>query len=391
MNARYLDNAATSWPKAPGFAERAGALLASPWGNPHRGAHAAARGSEALIARVRAKIARLINAPSPEHIVIGHNTTEMLNLAIQGIAARFAPAAAITSVLEHNSVLRPLYGLADDHGVSLTLCEPARDGALDLRPALEAAAELSHKPALVALAHVSNTVGHRRDLAALARSCREYGAWLVVDGAQSVGMLAIDVQAQAVDALAFPGHKGLLGPTGLGFLYLGPRLLHAGLAPLRVGGGGDARLREGPAEAPARFEAGTPNLHGLMLIEPCLDWLAARGNAGAGDDTLAEALCDALADAPAVHVYGDRATCRGSGIVLCNVGALDSHTVAQLLDSEFGIATRAGLHCAPLAHDWLGTSQSHQGAVRISFGKFNGPDDVAAVAAALRRIAAHAQ
>jgi len=384
----YLDNAATSYPKAPGMADMAGALLAGPWGNPNRGSHGAARSSEALIERVRTKLATLINAPSPEHVVIGHNTTDMLNLAIRGIGARFRPECAISSVMEHNSVLRPLYALADEQGLAIQLCEPAADGGLALRPALEAASLSSHKPPLVALAHVANSVGHQRDLVGLARLCREYGAWSVVDGAQSVGSVPIDVQALHLDALAFPGHKGLLGPTGLGFLYLGPRLIEAGLAPLRVGGGGDARLRQGPGESPARFEAGTPNLHGLMLLEPSLDWLSEHGSDTA--DALACALRASLAELPRVHVYGSADSCRGSGIVLCNIGGLDSHTVAHILDSEFGIATRAGLHCAPLAHDWLGSAASHQGAVRISFGKFNTAADLAAVTTALQSLAAHA-
>jgi len=377
----YLDNAATSWPKAPDFHARAAEVLGAPWGNPHRGAHGAAVRSEELVARCRARIAALVGAEAPERIAIGYNTTDMLNAVIAGIAGRFPLRSAITSVMEHNSVLRPLYRLAAG-GVELRIAAPAGGGALDLRRELEAAAAHSPAPALVVLAHAVNTTGQVRDMVRIGRLCREYGAFLVVDGAQSVGCLPVDVVAMHADALAFPAHKGLLGPTGLGFLYLGPRLADAGLPPLRVGGGGDAHAREMPQAAPGRFEAGTPNVHALALLEQSLAWLARQPPSHA--EALSQDLRHRLAGVPAIRLYGAPS---GAAVVLCNVGGLPSQTVSAVLDRDFGIMTRAGLHCAPLAHEWLGTGASHGGAVRISFGKFNTAADVDAVEAALLRIA----
>ncbi|TQK03368.1 aminotransferase class V-fold PLP-dependent enzyme [Herbaspirillum sp. SJZ107] len=377
----YLDNAATSWPKAPDFHVRAAEVLGAPWGNPHRGAHGAAVRSEELVGRCRARIAALIGAESPDRIAIGYNTTDLLNTAIAGIAERFAPRTAITSILEHNSVLRPLYRLAG-RGVELRIAAPSAAGTLDLRRELEYAAARSPDPALVVLAHAVNTTGQVRDMARIGRLCREYGAFLVVDGAQSVGSVPVDVVAMHADAVAFPAHKGLLGPTGLGFLYLGPRLADAGLAPLRVGGGGDAHARDMPQAAPGRFEAGTPNVHGLALLEQSLAWLERQPPSHA--DAHAHDLWQRLAGVPGIRLYGEHA---GAAIVLCNVGDLPSQTVSAVLDRDFGIMTRAGLHCAPLAHEWLGSGASHGGAVRISFGKFNVAADVDAAAAALRRIA----
>ena len=377
----YLDNAATSYPKAPDFHARAAEVLAAPWGNPHRGAHGAALLSEDLVGRCRARIAALVGAEGPGRIAIGYNTTDLLNTAIAGIAERFPLRTAITSSMEHNSVLRPLYRLAG-RGVALRIAVPSAAGALDLRKELEDAAAHSPDPALVVLAHAVNTTGQVRDMARIGRLCREYGAYLVVDGAQSVGCMPVDVAAMHADAVAFPAHKGLLGPAGLGFLYLGARLAGAGLPPLRVGGGGDAHAREMPQAAPERFEAGTPNVHGLALLEQSLAWLERQPPSRAGQ--LAQDLHGRLARVPGIHLYG---TPSAAGIVLCNVGGLPSQTVSAVLDRDFGIMTRAGLHCAPLAHEWLGTGSSHGGAVRISFGKFNTAADVNAVEAALLRIA----
>lgn len=384
----YLDNAATSFPKPPGFAEHAAAVLAQPWGNPFRGSHRASQDSQALVERVRDQVARLINAPSPEHIVIGASTTQMLNQALAGIAGRFGVERAITSPLEHNSVLRPLLALARGNGVALDIAEADARGDIDLRAALERAAALSPQAPLLALAHAVNTTGQRRDLARVARLAREYGAFSVIDAAQTAGSVPLDVQATPVDALAFGAHKGLLGPTGLGFLYLGPRLIDARLAPLFVGGGGDATQPGMPDTGPQRFEAGTPNLHALALLEHSLGWLQAHAHSPV--DTLCQRLRNDLSALPGVTVYGDEADCRGSGIVLFNVGALPAHTVAQVLDADYGIAVRAGLHCAPLAHRHLGSQASHQGAVRASFGKFSTEGDRAALARAIADIAAHA-
>lgn len=380
----YLDNAATSFPKSPSFHANAAAILGAPWGNPNRGAHRASVQSEELIWRCRSRLARLIGAAVADSIVIGYNTTDLLNTAIGGVFQRFRLQVAITSAMEHNSVLRPLYRLAE-RGASLQIGVPDESGEIDLRAQLEQAAGHCASPALVVLSHVSNTTGCLRDIARAGRLCREYGAYLVVDGAQSVGSLAVDVIAMNADALVFPAHKGLLGPTGLGFLYLGPRLLHAGLEPLRVGGGGDATLHAVSMAAPGRFESGTPNIHGLMLLEQSLDWLERHPDNPA--DRLALALRQNLKALGPVHVYGGHGGAGSAGVVLCNVAQLPSQTVAAILDQDFGIATRAGLHCAPLAHAWLGTDRSHDGAVRISLGKFNTDEDVTAVTVALERIA----
>jgi selenocysteine lyase/cysteine desulfurase len=381
----YLDNAATSYPKAPDFHLNAAQVLAAPWGNPHRGSHRAAVASEELVWRCRARLAALIGADAPERIAIGYNTTDLLNGAIFGIAERFQLRAAITSVMEHNSVLRPLYRLAD-RGLALRIAAPAAAGEIDLRGDLERVAAQASGPALVVLAHANNTTGQVRDMVRIGRMCREYGAYLVVDGAQSVGSMPVDVMAMHADAVAFPAHKGLLGPTGLGFLYLGPRLADAGLPPLRVGGGGEAQMHDMPHAAPGRFEAGTPNVHGLALLEQSLGWLE-RHPQGDGE-RLAQDLRQRLAGVPDLHLYGVPGPAAGAGIVLCNIGALPSQTVSAILDREFQIMTRPGLHCAPLAHAWLGTDRSHGGAVRLSFGKFNTLADVDAAATAMQRIAA---
>lgn len=385
----YLDNAATSYPKPAIVAAQAAELLQQPLGNPFRSGHQAARQSAALIWRVKTKIATLINAQSPEHIALCYNCSDAMNMLLQALVRQLRPQHLVTSVLDHNSVLRPLAWLSEQHQIPLRLCEPAgADWQIDWSAGLSPLLGQQYATVLLTMAHVANTTGTIQNLPTTEVHSGPLQLYRIIDGAQSVGHLPVDVQQLAADALVFPAHKGLAGPTGLGFIWLGARLRQLPLYGSRFGGNGqDSRSRLGPQSFPHWAEIGTPNLHGMLLLEPALDWLLAPGRLLQNHQHigwLQQQLYQQLAQMPACTLYGPLQP--GSGIVLFNLAGWDAETLAALLDSSFGIAVRAGLHCAPLAHQWLGTVAQFGGAVRVSFGPFNQLSDVMSLRQALESI-----
>jgi cysteine desulfurase/selenocysteine lyase len=386
----YLDNAATSYPKPPVLAAQAAALLEQELGNPFRSGHQAARHSAATIWRVKSKLATLINAQSPEHIALCYNCSDAMNMLLMALVRQLKPQHLLTSVLEHNSLLRPLAWLAEQHAITLDICQPSgSDWQIDWSAVLSQRLKDSHMPILLTMAHVANTTGTMQDLKACIAQFPQSQIYRIIDGAQSVGHFPIDVQAQAADAWVFPAHKGLLGPTGLGFIWLGDRLRQLPCYGSRFGGSGqDSTSRFGPEVFPHWAEIGTPNLHGMVLFEPVLDWLLAPARLAQLHQHIAwlqQQLYQQLAMLPTCILYGPLHL--GSGIVLLNLKGWDCETLAALLDSRFGIAVRAGLHCAPLAHQWLGTTSLYGGAVRVSFGPFNQIADVTALVNALSEMA----
>lgn len=385
----YLDNAATSYPKPAIVAAQAAELLQQALGNPFRSGHQAARQSAALIWRVKTKIANLINAESPDHIALCYNCSDAMNMLLQALVRQLRPQFLLTSVLEHNSVLRPLAWLAEQQQIPLRLCQPAGlDWQIDWPAQLASLSQPLHSTGLLVTAHVANTTGTIQQLSATELHAESLALYRIIDGAQSVGHLLVDVQTMAADALVFPAHKGLAGPTGLGFIWLGERLRQLPLYGSRFGGSGqDSISKLGPQSFPHWAEIGTPNLHGMLLLEPALDWLLAPGRLQQNHmhiSWLQQQLYQQLAQLPACTLYGPLQP--GSGIVLFNLAGWHAETLAALLDSRFGIAVRAGLHCAPQAHQWLGTVDQFGGAVRVSFGPFNQLSDVTALRQALDSI-----
>ncbi len=384
----YLDNAATSYPKPAIVAAQATELMQQVLGNPFRSGHQAARQSAALIWRVKTKIATLLNAESPDHIALCYNCSDAMNMLLQALVRQLRPQYLLTSVLEHNSVLRPLAWLAEQQQIPLRLCQPAGpDWQIDWPAQLSLLSLPPHSTGLLVTAHVANTTGTIQHLTTAAAG-ETMSLYRIIDGAQSVGHLPLDVQQMAADALVFPAHKGLAGPTGLGFIWLGERLRQLPLYGSRFGGSGqDSISKWGPQSFPHWAEIGTPNLHGMLLLEPALDWLLAPERLKQNHQHISwlqQQLYQQLAQWSACTLYGPLQP--GSGIVLFNLAGWDAETLAALLDSRFGIAVRAGLHCAPQAHQWLGTVEQFGGAVRVSFGPFNQLSDVTALRQALASI-----
>jgi cysteine desulfurase / selenocysteine lyase len=376
----YLDNAATSFPKPPAVAEAMTEFLAHRAGNPGRSGHALAVAAQRVVSDARRMLASLLGAPDPARVVFAQNATDALNLALWGL---LRPGDRVVSTaMEHNAVARPLAALAD-RGVAVTRVRCGPDGSLDLADLERALKDAPTR--LVAMIHASNVSGTILPAAQAARLAHEHGALFLLDAAQTAGSLPIDVATMGVDLLAFPGHKGLLGPTGTGGLYVAP---HVKLAPLRQGGTGIRSEEERqPEDLPEGLEAGTLNTVGLAGLVAALRYLGTRRveEIHAGEVALTERLLSALADTRSVRVHGPRDARRQVGTVSVSVEGWEPVDLAAALDGSFGIAARAGLHCAPLAHRTLGTHPA--GTVRFSVGPFTTEEHVDRALAALHALA----
>jgi len=377
----YLDNAATSFPKAPGVSEAMVRALAEAGGNPGRSGHALALAAQGVVNDARLRLAAFLGAPDPARVIFTSGATEALDLALFGL---LRPGdRVVTTSMEHNAVARPLAALAD-RGVVVERIACAPDGALDLGD-LERALQAG-PTRLVAMVHASNVCGTILPAAQAARLAHRHGALLLLDAAQTAGALPLDVRQLEVDLLAVPGHKGLLGPPGVGALYVGAGVT---LAPLRHGGTGvrseEERMPEG---LPEGLEAGTPNTVGLAGLAAALRHLSGRGVADvrAHEQALTARLMGRLREIPGLRLHGPGDALRQVATLSITLDGWEPHDLAAVLESAFGLAVRAGLHCAPWAHRTLGTAPA--GTVRLSAGPSTTEDQVDQAAAALEAVAA---
>lgn len=377
----YLDNAATTRTKPPVVAQAVLEALSS-YGNCGRGGHEGALSAARTIYGTREKIAALLGCPRADRVCFTQNSTQALNIAISGL---LGPEDHILSTdLEHNSVLRPLYRLREA-GTAVDFVPADRAGRLDygaferlLRPETQA----------VVCTHASNLTGDTVDIEWVGRFAREHGLLFLLDASQTAGVLPIDMTALGIDAVCFTGHKSLMGPQGTGGLCLREGLE---VRPFAVGGTGVQSYSETqPAEYPTRLEAGTLNGHGLAGLNAALDFLAETGLEAihAHEDALARRFYEAVRDLPGVTVYGDFTAPVRAPIVTLNIGDCDSAEISDELAERFDIATRPGAHCAPRLHRALGTEE--QGAVRFSWSYFNTEAETDAAAEAIRILAREA-
>lgn len=415
---RYFDNAATSFPKPPAVAEAMLRFMCDN-GAPGRGAYSEARAAARVIRRARERIARLVNLSSPEHIVFGHNTSDGLNLAVKGILGHArrslgpgAPIHVVSTVMEHNSIIRPLSAmLAADARITSTLV-PA-DQQTGLVDPSEIGAALRQETMLVCVNHASNVLGTVQDIEAIgarihdhneAQGSIESPAVFLVDGAQSLGHIAVDMQRARIDLLAFPGHKGLLGPTGTGGLCIRPGLEQR-LDTIREGGtGSSSEEQTHPAMMPEKYEAGSHNTVGIAGLSEGVAWILERGLDAIRrhELELMERMLESLAiepdgrcrSAPGLRLLGPLDPSQRVGVFSFVHDELTAQEIAAALESSYGILTRAGLHCAPLVHEMLGTSPtidaSRSGAIRLSLGPFLSGEDVDHACAALSSISREA-
>jgi cysteine desulfurase family protein len=375
----YLDNAATSFPKPEGVYRALDRFARTELANPGRAGHRMAVGAKHALDDARHRLNRFINGASPDRIAFALNGTDALNMAIKGV---LAPGDhAVTTDLEHNSVSRPLVALADAGVITLTRVKADGGGTVD-PDAIRSA--ITPKTKLVALTHASNVLGTVQPIGEIGRICKDKGVLFLVDAAQTMGVLPIDVRALNIDLLAFPGHKGLFGPTGTGGLYVAPGV------PIRAwregGTGGDSKSPTQPREFPFFLEGGTPNVLGVVGMIAGLDFVEEKGVEAIRAHELA--LCDRLraklTERPEVVFVGHADNARRVGTLSFRCEGLPSEDVAGILDTSFEIAVRAGNHCAPYVHKAVGSYDD--GLVRMSPGPFNTESDVDRLAEAISEI-----
>jgi selenocysteine lyase/cysteine desulfurase len=407
----YFDNAATSFPKAPGVAEAMTKFLAEDAANPGRAGHRMAVAAERMLDDVRLRLTRLFDGPDYHRMVFAMNTTDALNMAIKGVLHGEAERGedrphVITTVLEHNSVSRPLQTLADSGAIELTRVGCDADGFVDpddIRKAIRSTTRL------IVMTHASNVLGTVQDAAAIGRIAREHDVLFCLDAAQTAGIVPISIQQMNIDLLAFPGHKSLLGPTGTGGLYVGARCPEpaeavastheAGevdraitrqrrLQPWREGGtGGDSATPHQPPLYPYYLEGGTPNTVGIAGLGAGIDYVNNHPMAHtlAHEQAMVQTILDRFAGDERFTFYGPRDARKRTGAVVLNIAGYEPPDVGTILDDSFQIAVRPGLHCSPYMHKHLGTFPA--GAVRISPGPFNTQDELDALLDALGQIA----
>ena len=373
----YFDNAATSHPKPPAVIEAVTRALTETNANPGRSGHPAAIEAARTVLDCRERLAALLGAADPMSVVHCFNCTDALNLAIKG-SLRVGDHVVATQ-LEHNSVLRPLYALARRNRITLTLVSPRPDGFVDPEDIRDA---LTPRTALTVCTHASNVTGAIQPVAAIGQVARAAGVRYLIDGAQALGGLPVDVNALGCDLYAFPGHKSLLGPQGTGGLYVAPGLV---LNPLREGGTGtDSHSLAQPDALPERYESGTVNLPGIAGLAAGCGYAASRlSQIMMHERELTQALWEGLAALEGVTLYSPAQEAGRAGIVCFNVGDRPSAQVADAL-ARRSIAVRGGLHCAPGAHRFLGTLD--RGAVRASLGHANSFEEVEQFLSAVRQL-----
>ena len=375
----YLDNAATTLHKPPQVMEAVLHAMIT-MGNAARGAHGGALEASRTVFGTREKLARLFSCRRADHVVFAANSTEALNIAINGTIHR--GDHVISTDCEHNSVLRPLYRLEEERGVELDFVPADRQGRGDysdferlMRPNTRA----------VVCTHCSNLTGNIMDLERISDIAHRHGALLLVDASQTAGTVPIHMEALGVDVLCFTGHKGLMGPQGTGGLCIRPGVE---IAPWKVGGSGvHSYDRHHPMEYPTRLEAGTLNSHGIAGLSAALDVILERGveDIQRAEHALMQRFYEGVRDIPGITVYGDFSVPERCAIVALNIRDYDSSAVSDELTVTYGIATRPGAHCAPRMHKALGTTE--QGAVRFSFSFYNTEQEIDAAIAAVRAIA----
>lgn len=378
----YLDNAATSWPKPPEVGEAMLECLNNYGANPGRGGHKMSVQASRVLFEARVNISKLFHIKNPNDISFALNTTHALNLAIKGFV-RSGDHVILTSV-EHNSVRRPLEYLKRTQGVEVTYIKGDRQGYVTPKQVEEA---IQSNTSLVVVNHSSNLLGTILPVAEIGEICRRRGVKLLVDAAQTAGTIPIHVEDMSIDMLAFPGHKGLLGPTGTGGLYVHPSI---DLEPILHGGtGSQSEAIDQPDVRPDRYESGTQNTVGIAGLNAGLKFILNEGveNIHNKEWMLTQRIMEGLSRIEGVELFGPPIGENKTAIVAFNLQGMDSAEVAYILDQHYDIAVRAGHHCTPLAHETAGTIQ--YGAVRVSPGYYTTEQEVDALISAVQEIAQH--
>ncbi|SDC00285.1 MULTISPECIES: aminotransferase class V-fold PLP-dependent enzyme [unclassified Candidatus Frackibacter] len=376
----YFDNAATSYPKPDIVYDKMSEFFKNNGVSAGRGAYQKAFQAEQAIFGTRKSLAQLFNVSDPTRIVFTHNVTEAINLALKGLLE--AGDHVITTSLEHNAIWRPLKELERDRGIEITKIECNSSGQIDID---EIENEIKDNTKLIACLHASNVVGTILPAIEMGKIAKGAGIYFLLDTAQTAGVYPIDVQEMNIDFLAFTGHKGLLGPTGTGGLYISEGI---DLKPLKTGGTGNNSTSEyAPKELPNRYEAGTINTVGLIGLGAGVEYILDTGikQIRAKEVELIEYALTELEKIEGLILYGEKGVSKRVGVISFNLEGLDHAEVAYKLDSEYSIMVRSGLHCAPNAHKTI-SSFELGGAVRIGIGYFNTKAEIDYLIKALQEI-----
>ena len=374
----YLDNAATSFPKAPDVSARMCYYLDHVGASVNRGVYAAAQEAELETLGLREKLCSFFHHLEPTRVLLTAGATAALNLAIKGSLRR--GGHVLVSAMEHNAVMRPLV----QEGIAFERVPCDREGRL-LMGELEK--RLSEKPRMLILNHASNVSGTVQDAERIGRLCKQHGVPFVLDAAQSAGHVPVDFEAFSLSALAVPAHKGLLGPQGIGALLVTEEFA-AQLSPLIAGGTGSVSdSEELPPYLPDRFESGTPNLPGIYGWSAAMDYVNQTGieTLRRHETALTQRFLDGLRDLRGLRLVGPWETEKRVGVISVSFSSMDNAEASDRLEREFGILTRCGLHCAPAAHRTLGTFP--EGTVRFSVGYRTTEAEIDAALTALRALA----
>ena len=380
MNYIYLDNASTTFPKAPTVATAMSDYITNRGININRGSYALAYDVEDIIYTTRQRLHTLFNGHDPSHVIFTQNVTMSLNMVIKGLLK--AGDHVLVSSMEHNAVMRPLTQLLDKGIAFDTIpCDPT--GSIQIE-----SIEPLIRPNTVALIinHASNVCGTIQPLESIGPICKTHNLQFIVDAAQTAGVIPIDVKACHIDALCFTGHKGLLGPQGIGGIILTKEMAQ-NLTPLIAGGTGSfSHLETMPTHMPDAFEAGTLNLPGIIGLNEGLAYIESQGmdNIHNHELALTQAFLEGLQSIDGINIVGKQNIQDRTAVVSITIDGMDPANIAYELESTYHIMTRVGLHCAPRAHQTLGTYP--EGTVRFSFGYANTHKDVESALSALHRI-----
>ncbi len=376
----YLNNAATSWPKPDRVIEKLVWAATEFIATPGRGS--AGVRSERVLFEARESVARFVGAGDSSRIIFTCNATAALNLAISGL---LVPGDhVVTTSMDHNSVARPLARMEDTQGVLVTRVEADREGIVTPASILDA---VRPETSLVILTHASNVTGTIQPVEEISRGLRSGGddrPRLLVDAAQTAGVLPKDVQGSGIDMLAVPGHKALYGPSGTGFLYVAPGLV---LDPIFEGGtGGQSTSRRQPELLPERYESGTPNIPGIAALGEAVNFIREKGaeEIRHHETALFDLLVSGLREIPGVTLFGPCDPRLQVAVVSFGLEGMDPAEVGGFLEEAMGIQVRVGLHCSPLSHRTIGSFP--EGTVRVSPGLFNTGDDILSLVDGIRKI-----
>jgi cysteine desulfurase family protein len=378
----YLDNAATSWPKPPEVIKAMADVMEHAGGNPGRSGHRMSIKAAEVVYDVREAVARFFSCADPMRVIFTSNATHALNLAIYGL---LKPGDRVVTVsMAHNASMRPLRDL-ENSGVIVEVVPCEQDGSLDVK---KLAPYLKRKTRLVIVVHASNITGTILPMKEVATAAHKAGALLLVDAAQTAGVLPIEIKAMGIDLLAFTGHKGLLGPTGIGGLVIGDRVDVAQLKPLIRGGtGSQSEMEIQPEHLPDKYESGTINTVGIAGLGAGIKWVQQKGIEAVREKEkkLTRTLIEGLSDIKGIKVYGCRNHEKSVAIVSFTVKDKHVSEIGFKLDEEYGVLSRVGLHCAPSAHRTIGSFP--EGTVRLAPGVFTEMKDIMTALKAIDRVA----